>query len=240
MPYHYVWLIWSSAFLIPWMALLIGFPRYRRVMVWASLLTMPLGLTEPIFVPAYWSPPSLFELAERTGFDLESLIYTFAIGGIGAVLYNIVTNQNLQPVRLRERREHRHQYHGLALSTPVLAFPLLSLSGWNPIYPAIVAMAFGSVATILCRPDLKWKTGLGGVLFASYYAVFMVLLDWSAPGYIAEVWNLGALSGIMIGAIPVEELLFGFAFGSYWSGVYEHLTWHRSGSIRPQSHAPLL
>lgn len=28
--------------------------------------------------------------------------------------------------------------------------------------------------------------------------------------------------------IPLAELLFGFAFGLYWTGVYEHFTWHRS------------
>ena len=48
-----------------------------------------------------------------------------------------------------------------------------------------------------------------------------------APGSIARVWNLPALSGIMLGAFPIEELLFGFGIGAYWSGVYEHLAWHR-------------
>ena len=55
-----------------------------------SLITMPFGLTEPLFVPEYWMPPSLFHLAERTGFDIESLIFSFAIGGIGTVLYNLI------------------------------------------------------------------------------------------------------------------------------------------------------
>jgi len=229
---HYVWITWSSAFLAPWLGLFIAFPRYRAVMLWAGALTMPFGLTEPLFVPRYWDPPSLFNLAQRTGFDIESLIFSFAIGGVGAVLYNVLTGQNLRPVGIRERRKHRHRYHGLALLTPLLAFPLLSLAGWNPIYPAIVAMALGCAATVACRPDLKWKTWLGGILFAAYYAAFMGLLEWSAPGYIERVWNLATLSGGMIAGIPLEELLFGFAFGSYWSGVYEHLTWHGSPSIR--------
>jgi len=232
---HYVWLAWSSAFLLPWLGLFIVFPRHRRVMVWASALTMPFGLTEPLFVPRYWLPPSLFDLAQRTGFDIESLIFSFAIGGVGAVLYNIVTRQDLQPVAMRERRGHRHRFHGIALAVPFLAFPLLSLTGWNPIYPAMLAMAFGAAATVACRPDLKWKTGLGGTLFAAYYALFMALLEWSAPGYIARVWNLAALSGVAVAGLPLEELLFGFAFGAYWSGVYEHLTWQGSGSSRHAS-----
>lgn len=229
---HYVWLTWASLFLVPWFGLFVAFPGYRPVMIRASALTMPLGLTEPLFVPRYWDPPSLFDLAQRTGFDIESLIFTFAIGGIGAVLYNVLTRRTLQPLGMRERHRHRHRYHGLALLTPFLAFPIFSLPGWNPIYPAILAMALGAAATATCRPDLTWKTGVGGALFAALYAIFIALLEWSAPGYISRVWDLSALSGIMLTGIPLEEILFAFAFGAYWSGAYEHLTWHGSAAIR--------
>ena len=71
---QYVWLTWASSFLLPWLLLLWRYPAHRRVMLWASVLTTPFGLTEPLFIPRYWNPPSLFGLAQRTGFDLESLI----------------------------------------------------------------------------------------------------------------------------------------------------------------------
>ena len=88
--FQYTWLIWSVAFLLLWAAVFVTQARLRRRMLWASVLTMPFGLTEPLFVPAYWNPPSLFDLAQRTGFDLESLIFCFAIGGLGAVGYLIL------------------------------------------------------------------------------------------------------------------------------------------------------
>ena len=227
LPDHYVWLIWSCAFLVPWLGLFLWLPRYRSIMVWSSTATMPFGLTEPLFIPRYWNPPSLFDLAQRTGFDLESLIFCFAIGGVGVVLYDLVTGAGLRPVARSERISRRHRHHRAALLAPVAIFPLLYALPWNPIYPAIVALLLGGAATVACRPDLKFKTLVGGGLFAAYYAVFMVLLEWSAPGYIERVWNLPALSGVLIGGIPLEELLFGFAFGTYWSGIYEHVTWQR-------------
>jgi len=98
MPDQYVWLVWSSAFLVPWLGAYVAFPRHRKAMVWASLMTAPLGSTEPLFVPDYWNPPSLFDLARRSGFDIESVIFSFAIGGIGAVLYNLLTGRALLPV----------------------------------------------------------------------------------------------------------------------------------------------
>jgi hypothetical protein len=59
-------------------------------MLRVSTLTALFGLTQPLFVPAYWNPPSLFDLAHRTGFDIESLIFCFAIGGLGAAGYRVL------------------------------------------------------------------------------------------------------------------------------------------------------
>lgn len=224
----YVWLVWSSAFLIPWALLYLGKPGFRKEMMHVSLATSMLGFSEPIFVPEYWNPPSLFDLAQRTGFDVESLIFCFAIGGIGAVMYNVVTNRGLDEVPHSARYNGLHRWHRLAIAAPFLSFPLLYFLPWNPIYPGIVALAVGGVANVLCRPDLLRNTLIGGVLFLLLYSIFMLLLVIFAPGYIEQVWNLPDISGVLLGSIPFEELAFGFAFGLYWAGIYEHFTWHRS------------
>lgn len=225
---QYVWLTWASAFLVPWAALYAAFPQHRKAMRWASLLTMPFGLTEPLFVPEYWSPPSLFDLAQRTGFDIESLIFCFGIGGVGAVLYNVLTGQKIVPVAAVEKREPLHRHHYKALAAPFVVFPVLYFLPWNPIYPGIVAMFVGAIANVLCRPDLKFKTWLGAGLFLVYYSLFLFGLEVSAPGYIERVWNVQALSGFHVLGLPIEELLFAIGFGMYWSGVYEHFTWTRA------------
>lgn len=227
-PEQYIWFVWASLFLVPWVLLFILFPAHRSAMIWASLFTMPFGLTEPLFVPEYWSPPSLFNLATRTGFDIESLIFCFAIGGIGAVLYNAVSGASFQQVDERYRKSPLHRHHVWAIAAPFIAFPLLYFFPWNPIYPAFVAMVIGTVATLLCRPDLKSKSWWGGLLFTLFYWVYVEGLEIMAPGYVEIVWNLQALSGIIIINTPLEELLFAFTFGTYWAGVYEHFTWRRS------------
>lgn len=202
MKYHYVWLLWSSAFFIPWTVLYLFNPIHRRIMRQASLATSLFGLTEPIFVPGYWNPPSLFDLAQRTGFDIESLIFSAAIGGIGAVLYNTAAGQRLVLMPTAERHHRRHHVHPLAVTMPAIVFFALNFLPWNPIWPAITAMAAGAAATVWCRPDLKGKSFLGGLLFLVLYALFMLGLRWFAPGYIERVWNLPALSGVIIYGIP--------------------------------------
>lgn len=225
---QYVWLIWSLAFLTPWVLLYWAKPVFRREMLRVSLATSLLGLSEPIFVPEYWNPPSLFDLAQRTGFDIESLVFCFAIGGIGAVMYNALANRGLSEMSHTERHNGRHRWHRLAISAPFLSFPALYFLPWNPIYPGIASLVIGGIANVLCRPDLLRNTLIGGGLFLSFYAIFMLLLIFFVPGYIEQVWNLPAISGVLLAGIPLEELAFGFAFGLYWAGIYEHFTWHRS------------
>ncbi len=66
------WLTFSLLFLLVWLLIFFFLPRVRKEMFWVSFITMPLSFTEPLFVPEYWNPPSLFDLAARTGFDIEA------------------------------------------------------------------------------------------------------------------------------------------------------------------------
>ena len=228
MKYHYVWLVWSSGLLVPWLVLYLANSQMRGVMWRTSLLTGLFGLTEPIFVPRYWNPPSLFELAQRTRFDLESLIFSFAIGGIGGVLYNALTRTHLAAVPQAVRHSALHRFHRTARVLPIISFVPLALLPWNAIYASISALVFGSLASAICRPQLLRKMLVGSALFLGLYTVSMIALLLLAPGYIPLVWNLPALSGVLVYGIPLEELLFGAAFGAYWSSVYEHFTWTES------------
>lgn len=225
---HYAWLIWSIIFLLLWAILYIFYKAGRRQMLRVSLWTMPFGLTEVLFVPDYWNPPTLFDLAQRTGFDVESLIYTFAITGIASVLYQIVFRRVYEPLHPDDRHTMRHRIHRYILATPFIVFILLAtLTNLNHIYCSIFAMGAGAIATLFCRPDLNLKTWIGGSLFLVLYFVFFEILNVLYPGYVADVWDLKNISGILLAGVPLEELLFGFVFGMYWSSVYEHLMWYK-------------
>lgn len=226
-PDPYVYLFWSCVFLATWAALFALLPGHRAAMLAASLFTAPFGLLEPMFVPEYWSPPSLFDLNQRTGFDLESVIFSFAVGGVAAVLYNALTRRRTRPLGEAERRRLARPFPYLMLAFPFALFFALAPLPWNPIYAGITAMAVGAVVNVLYRPDLLAKTAASGVLFLGYYGLFLAGLMAVAPGYVERVWNLDALSGVLILGMPLEELLFGLTFGMFWSGLYERATWTR-------------
>ncbi len=228
MPESLIWFVWSLGLLAVWLAVFASYRAARRRMLRASLLTMLFGLSEPLFVPAYWNPPSLFDLARRTGFDIESLIFCFALGGLGIVIYDLMFKVEHEKMDWTERHHRRHRFHFWTLVSPFILFPaLFFLTDLNPIYVASLSMFAGGLAALWCRPDLKVKIWVSGIMFTIFYFVYFVPLNLISPGYVKRVWTLTALSGIMIFGVPGEELLFAFTFGMLWSSYYEHLNWFK-------------
>lgn len=200
----------------------------KQEMLVVSLWTSILGLTEPLFVPEYWSPPSLFNLALQTGFDIESLIFSFGIGGIAVISYELIFKTKHEKIGYREQHSRQHRNHLLALfSAPVIFFLFLVTTSINPIYIAVISMTGGGLFSWYCRPDLIKKMITSAIIFLGIYFIYFITLIAAYPGYVEKVWNLKAISGILIFGIPLEELLFALSFGFIWSSVYEHLTWRK-------------
>lgn len=233
----YAWFIWSLIALVFWGFVFWRKPGFRREMRKISWYTMLFGFTEPLFVPEYWAPPSLFDLAERTGFDIESFVFSFAIGGIGVVLYRLVFPANLVALPAHEKQYEQHRLHQFILFLPIAIFlGLAFLTGLNPIYNGVIALFFGALATLYCRPDLKPKIWIGGLLFLVIYIVYFGSLLLVFPQFVDSHWNLAVLTGTKILGIPLEELLFAFSFGMYWSGLYEHIFWYQLKPENSQVH----
>jgi len=225
---QYAWFIWSLIILGIWLVIFLMRKGVRKEMLVASLWTTPLGLTEPLFVPEYWNPPSLFNLAQKTGFDIESLIFSFAIGGIGSVLYNIITKAQLQPLSDTEKSHRRHRFHRYTILVPVVVFfSLAFFTNLNHIYCGVAGMFAGAVTALWCRPDLKNKIWIGGILFSLLYFFYFTSLRLAYPTYVDLVWNMEAITGVLILGIPIEEYLFAFTFGMFWSSLYEHTHWYK-------------
>jgi hypothetical protein len=192
-------------------------------MLWVSLFTAFTGLTEPLFVPSYWNPPSLFNLASTTRFDIESLIFSWGAGGIGSVLYEAVLKLKHKKMLNPDVQSELRWLHLASLFALPVVFSITYFGlGWNPIYSVSSGLIVAAVAAVVCRPDLGWSTLLGGLLYMGMYFAMFSLMILVAPRFI-DAWNLSALSGVLVYNVPLEELMFSFAFGMMWSGVYEHI-----------------
>jgi len=227
---QYAWLIWSLILVGVWLVIyvILDSRDKKREMLMVSLWTSLLGLTEPLFVPEYWAPPSLFNLAFRTGFDLESIVFSFAIGGIAVVIYEHIFRIRHSHMSVQSQHTLRHRYHLWALlSAPIIFIALSLVTSLNPIYVSVIALILGGLVTWYCRPDLKNKMIVSAFLFLGLYFIYFLTLIAMYPGYVEKVWQLSRISGILIVGVPLEELLFAFSFGFLWSSMYEHFTWRK-------------
>jgi hypothetical protein len=227
---QYAWLIWSLLLVGIWLVIYIILKDKdkRREMLIVSLLTSLTGLTEPLFVPAYWNPPSLFNLAALTRFDIESLIFSFGVGGIAIILYELIFRPGHEKMTAQSHHDKQHRYHLWAiLAMPIIFIILLFTTKLNPIYISVISLVLGGIATWYCRPDLKKKMIVSAFLFLALYFFYFLTLTTIYPGYVQQVWNFKNISGILITGIPLEELLYAFSFGFMWSSIYEHFTWRK-------------
>ena len=234
---RYVYLEWSLILLGAWGMAYLARPAFRHKMVMVSAWTSVLGLTEPVFVPRYWMPPTVLDLAARTGFDIESLLFAFAAGGLASTLYDVITGRFTVAMSPTERYARRHRLHEWALAAPVPVFLGLAFTALNPIYVAEAALAAGGAAALACRPDLWRRMLIGALIFLALYFVYFASLVAVHPSYVREVWNLPELTGVLVAGIPLEELLFAVTLGWMWSSLYEHWEWRRdgrSGAGRPR------
>jgi hypothetical protein len=218
-PDQYVWLAWSGTFVAAWAAFYIACPRLRTVLWRVSLCTVPFALTEPLFVGRYWIPPSVLDLTGgRAHCDVESFLFCFGIGGVAAVLYNVVfhTPPRLPP-KPRAVRGWPEQAYVLAFLFPFLIYlPLQALLD-RPLWAGVGLMAAGAGVRVILFPTLRAKTLLGGLLFLGYYAAFLMLLKLLAPGYIGRVWLREIPGGRALG-VPWAEPAFALTMGMFWSG----------------------
>lgn len=143
------------------------------------------------------------------------------------VLYRLLYPVSVINIMATDKKRRRHSLHRIILFLPVVLFIGLSLgASLNHIYCGAISLFLGSLATLYCRPDLKRKIWTGGLLFSLLYLLYFGSLLIFFPDYVKSFWNLNALTGLFIFGIPIEELMFTFTFGMYWSGLYEHIYWY--------------
>ena len=208
------YLTWDLIFLSVWFLFYYTRKDLRKKMLLTSIVATPLGLFEPLFVPSYWNPSTLFDLAAKTGLDIESLIYAFTVTGIAAVLYDILLNKKLVKVSKKANK-----------LVFIIILPLVFFgSGFifdNFIYSTISSLFIGSLAIWIYRKDLFKHTILSGIIFLIFYTAILLLIDnLIFMGWVKNTWNIANLTGIVLFGIPMEELLFALMTGFFWYGLY--------------------
>ena len=226
--------------------LLKGNIRNRHEFWWGSLVCSLLGFTEPLFVPAYWHPPSILSYNR---WDAESFLFCFAIGGISAVApewrlwrrtfltldsaiwetvramlkpFRRLTGTDTPPAdEVFLTAEELRRENALLLSIFMGSFGFTAHTGLNVIYNAALASVAVGIYIAWRRPRLRWQVWSGALLFLLVYTAVLQVVGRLYPSFYTDHWNLPALTGIWILDAPVEEYVFAATFGAFWAPLYE-------------------
>ncbi len=227
--YHYSYLVGVLIFGAAWLACYLIGKSYRPEIRWGTLISAPMALTSILFVPQYWTPPSLFDLDQRIRVGIEDVLWAAAVGGIASVVAEILLKERLSALRKGVRKRHLAPF-----VVVVVVFIVLEL--WHPgktIYNTIIAFAIGAVVIAVLRSDLIPTMLIGALSFALlYFALFLVFL-FLYPGFIQRYYNIPNLLGIYVHGVPIEELLFAGTGGAVWSVAYEYVQGYRLEPAAP-------
>ena len=194
----------------------------RKEIIFGSLLAMPFGLSESLWVSEYWDPPSLFNLISKYGVGIESFLFCFICGGVAAVIYEIIAKKRI--VKIQGRRKLLFgPYIFIILFFLFLEF----IFPEKTIYSAVISLLIGATIIAFRRKDLIIQIIFGGIFFTIVYFFLFYIFTKIYPDYIYSVYSLENMFGIMILGVPLEEILVSFGAGAIWSSFYEYIMGYR-------------
>jgi len=221
--YHYSYLVGVLIFGAAWVVCSVLGKKYRAEIRWGSLISAPMALTSLLFVPQYWTPPSLFDLDAKIRVGIEDVLWAAAVGGIASVVAEILLKERLSAIRKGARQRHFAPF-------VVVVVVFLALEFWHPgktIYNTIIAFAVGALVIAYLRRDLVPSMLVGALSFTVlYFALFLIFLS-LYPQFIQRYYNIPNLLGIYVFGVPIEELLFAGTGGAIWSVAYEYVQGYR-------------
>ncbi len=223
---QYAYLIGCLIFLVVWLLFFILRKDLRKEMIFGSILSLPFGFSEYLWVPEYWNPPSLFNLISTYGVGIESFLFCFFCGGMAAVIYEIIGRKKMVKIRL----QHRYLF-GPYISVIIIFISLEFIFTERTIYNAIISLLIGATIIAIKRKDLIGQIIFGGIFFAIIYFLLFLIFNRLFPDYISMTYTLENLWGIMILGVPLEEVVISFSAGAVWSSFYEYIRGYRTRDI---------
>lgn len=213
---HY--LLGSLFLFAVWLLIFLWQKKLRKEMLVASLIITPAALSEVFFVPGYWLPDTI----GNPKLSIEDFIFSFAVGGIIAVIYELFMKGKIKHRRLCNCFQGEI-LHGLILGVGVIAvFLAYAIFKINFMYAVYIGIIVDVVLIVITRPDLIKKVLYSALLFGLLYFLFFSILSFLVPNFIKH-WNLSNLSGIILIGVPLEEILWAIGAGGLLGPIYEYL-----------------
>lgn len=199
--------------LIIWTNLMMFSRKKRREAVKCGLLFTPLVVVDYLMVPIYWKPTTFLKLPV----GIEGILVTFFLVSSAYLVYT-------------KFRKFSVKHNGIHLKRALWMIPLTivvfvsnAIFQINIIYPLL--MLFGWIFVLIAKqqPQLFKPSIFAALGFGTLYFLAFNLWQILAPDS-GTWWNYAQISGIKIGLVPLEEVVFGILLGLVVGISYDYLT----------------
>ena len=223
MDYTYTYLLANIVELVIWLALFIWRKDIRREMLIMSFYFGMAGVVlEFVYTIDWWHPLTI--TGTRVG--IEDFLFGFWIGGIAAVIYEVVFRRHLRSMRKRPIIGNDHSlFLQLSLLGLLGSFIFMTslVSGTNSFVASVVTLILLLMYMWYRRPDLIPESLASGVLIIVIGYPWFIAAELLTPGWVQVHWYFDKLSGITLLTAPLEDGVWGFLAGAYIGPLYEFL-----------------
>ncbi len=218
-------LLVSLLLFIVWLFVFLLSLETRREQVLMSLVGLVASPAALLF--ASLDPRATAAYTRTIG--IEDLLFTFALFGIAAVIYQAAFGKHVHKLRgkvfrLPQPAMHWGMHLALLLAVWIIVALVTEISLHIPaIQAAIVAGLLVGTYIIADRHDLVLNALLSGLFMAillfTLEQLFFVRLF---PEAVSTMWNTSSLSGLAFGSIPLEEIIWAAVVGFAVGPAYEY------------------
>jgi hypothetical protein len=231
MDYQYSYLILGLIFLIFWIVLFIWRKDTRKEMLVISFIFGIAGLlVEPVYINDWWKPFTI----TNTAIGIEDFLFGFVIGGIAAVIYEIIFRKKIKTRRFfrKSESERNLNFLFLALLLAGLFFGSFYILKLNTFYSSIITFAISISAIWLKRKDLILDSLVTGALlialsFLVYTLTNFVTLDW-----VRAFWYFKNVPDIIFLNVPIDDIIWYFLAGALIGPLYEFWQGYKLATIK--------
>lgn len=210
-----VYVIITILLWLAWFAFFAKRQDLRKEMAFMSVLVGFLNVIASYYgwSSGWWSPLIL----TGTNAALEDFVLGFFVGGIIAVIYEVIFKQ------VHYARKATHHSAG-AFTLLILIFQAIVwaiyVAGFSNFWSVAGAMVFIATVMLIMRHDLFKNAVLSGALITICSLAVYIIVSIISPAWMAYSFMHDA-SFLVLG-IPVEELAFWFLAGAVFGPFYEY------------------
>lgn len=219
-------LLTSIVFFVIWLALFLFSGETRREQIIMSIVG--LVLSPGILLIASYDFRQIVS-DEVSAVGIEDFLFAFSFFGVAAVIYQALIGRHAHKIR-GSRYEVKHLGHWVGHLLLILglwafaALLLIHVFDLSSIQGLIVGGLLVGMYIIADRHDLTMNALLSGLFMAALiFIVEQIFFVRLFPIDAAAFWQFDALSGFIIGGIPLEELMWAAVVGFTIGPLYEYL-----------------